>query len=115
MAIAGETAEQDFSSGLSEPQDGQDFGGGPGAGDLPDVLAPTRPLQHHTRPLQRWPRALRKVALWMLGLLDLDTLRPGLQRQRASLPSKIIPRACLALEMDSPSKPIFQGWLQEVC
>ena len=51
-ATAGETAEQDFSSDLRGPQDGQDFGGDPGAGDLPDALAPRSPLQHPTRPLQ---------------------------------------------------------------
>ena len=38
-ATASETAEQDFLSGLRGPQDGQDFGGGPGAGLL-DALAP---------------------------------------------------------------------------
>ena len=37
------------------------------------------------------------------------------RRQRTSLPSKIIPQAWRALEMDSSSKTSFQGWMQEVC
>ena len=40
-ATASETGEcQDFLSGLRGPQDGQDFGHGPGAGGLLDVLTP---------------------------------------------------------------------------
>ena len=42
-APAGEIAEQDFTSGLRRPQDGQGVGRGPGAGGLPDALAPTPP------------------------------------------------------------------------
>ena len=51
----------------------------------------------------------------MPGLLDMDTLGLGLPRQRASLPSKIIPRAWEALEIGGLSKSFFQGWMQEIC
>ena len=76
---------------------------------------PTPPLQHLTRPLQRWPRVLRKSARWALPLLDLDTLGLELRRQRASLPNKIISRAWRAPETGSPSKTFSHGWMQEVC
>ena len=58
-AAASETAEQDFLSGLRGPQDGQDFGGGPGAGLL-DALAPhsTTTAPHGTTPALA-PRAVR--------------------------------------------------------
>ena len=75
----------------------------------------TPPLQYPTRPVQLWPRALREAALWMPGLLDMDTLGLGLPRQRASLPSKIIPRAWEALEIGGLSKRFIQGWMQEIC
>ena len=39
-ATAGETSEHDCSSRLRGPRDGQDLGGGPGAGSPPDALAP---------------------------------------------------------------------------
>ena len=42
---------------------------------------PTPPLQPSTTPLWHWPRSLRKAALWMLRLLDLDTLELGLRPQ----------------------------------
>ena len=48
-------------------------------------------------------------------MLNLDTLGLGWRHQRASLPSKIIPRAWRALEMGNPSNFVFQGWMQEVC
>ena len=51
------------------------------------LWCPTPSQEHLTRPLQPWPPALRKAALWMPGLLDMDTLGLGLRRQRASLPS----------------------------
>ena len=70
---------------------------------------PTTPLQHPTRSPQVWPRALRKAALGMLRLLDLDTLGLGLRRQQASLRSKIIRRAWQALATGSPSRTFFQG------
>ena len=65
------------------------------------LLRPT-PLQQPTGPLQLWPRALRKAALRMLDLLDLDALGLGLRRQRAILSGKMIPRAWPALKMGSP-------------
>ena len=52
-ATASETGEcQDFLSGLRGPQDGQDFGHGPGAGGLLDVLTPhsTTTAPHRTTP-----------------------------------------------------------------
>ena len=70
---------------------------------------PTSPLQHPTRRLQLWPHALHKVAPCMLRLLGFDTLGLRLRRQRGNLPSKILPRAWRALEMDSPTKTNFQG------
>ena len=70
---------------------------------------PTPPLQYPTRPLQLWPHALREAALWMLGLLNMDPLGLGLRRQRASLPSKIIPRAWEALAIGGLSKKKILG------
>ena len=40
-ATAGETAEQDFLSGLRGSQDRQDFGGGPGAGEVCRTTPPS--------------------------------------------------------------------------
>ena len=62
-ATASETAEQSFLSGKRGPQDGQDFGGGPGAGLL-DALAPhsTTTAPHGTTPALA-PRAVRASPL----------------------------------------------------
>ena len=73
-ATAGETAEQDFLSGLRGSQDRQDFGGGPGAGGLLDALAPHSNTTAPTGLLQLWPRALFVPALCVPRLFHVVPL-----------------------------------------
>ena len=81
------TAEQDFSSGLRGPQDGQPFEGGPDAGGLPDAFAP-----HCTTAVHKTTQALASIAARnsaLPGLVDYYNLRLGLWCQRARLPNNI--------------------------
>ena len=76
-ASAGETAGQGFSSGLRRPQDGQEFGGDPGAGGLPEALAPhsTTTAPHKTTPALA-PRAAQ------IGPLEAPPVGLGHSRAR---------------------------------
>ena len=58
---ASESADKTVSSGFRRSQDGQDLGGGPGAGGLPDAFAPQPTTAAHTTR-QVWPHALRVEA-----------------------------------------------------
>ena len=71
---AREIAEQDFSSGLRGPQDGQDFGGGPGAEGLPDTFAPHSTPQDHSGygPVPCAKRPFGYPACWTWTLSGSD-------------------------------------------
>ena len=78
-APASETADQDVSSGLRGPRDRQDFGGGPGAGGLPDALAShsTTSVPHKTATALA-PRSARS------GPLDARPAEHGPSRSRTA-------------------------------